>query len=169
MHFQDKIIDFLEELRQKKQDKMQNKTLTEQLLSLFKNLRVKSAKEVAEIETQQKTFWFVQSECVLMIHIDLRNKAYTFYNKNPTDQNLARLREAWASLQKSKRKTKWDWQVHFTFKCQREDFKINPKNAWEIIFKFMEGFQAHHCTFCQKSFNNTSRKLQKTTKKISLS
>ena len=106
MHFQDKIIDFLEELRQKKQDKMQNKTLTEQLLSLFKNLRVKSAKEVAEIETQQKTFWFVQSECVLMIHIDLRNKAYTFYNKNPTDQNLARLREAWASLQKSKRKTK---------------------------------------------------------------
>ena len=58
------------------QDKMENQTLTEQLLSLFENHIVKSAKEVAEIETQHKTDWFAQSEHILMIHIDLRNKAY---------------------------------------------------------------------------------------------
>ena len=106
MPFQEKIIDFLEELKQKTQDEMENETSTEQLLSLFKNHILKSAKEVAEIKTQQQAVWFVQSEHVLMIQVDLRNEVYKFYSKNPTSQNLTRLREASASLQKSKRKAK---------------------------------------------------------------
>ena len=140
---------------------MKNETLTEQLLSLFKNHIVKSAKEIAEIETQQKTDWFAQSECILMIQIDLRNEVYKFYSKNPTSQNLTRLQEACVSLQKTKRKARQDWQAHFTFKCQREDFKISPKNVWHLIFKLMEGFQAYHHIFCQKSFKIISGKTAK--------
>ena len=72
--FEKKNIDFLKELKQSMQDDMENESLTEQLLSLFENNIIKSAKEVADIRMQQKTDWFAQSECILMIHSDLRNE-----------------------------------------------------------------------------------------------
>ena len=73
MPFQEKIIDFLEELKQKKQDEMKNETSTEQLLFLFENHLVKSTKEVAEIKTQQKTDWFAQSECIHTLISEMRH------------------------------------------------------------------------------------------------
>ena len=78
MPFQEKIIDFLEELKQKKQDEMKNETSTEQLLFLFENHLVKSTKEVAEIKTQQQADWFVQSEHVLMIQVTSEMKCISF-------------------------------------------------------------------------------------------
>ena len=52
MPFREKIIDFLKEMKHKiHDDEMEDEILIEQLLTLFKNHLVKSAKEVAEIKT----------------------------------------------------------------------------------------------------------------------
>ncbi len=35
---------------------------------------------------------------------------------------------------------------------QKSDFAVNPKEAWSMIFKLMEGFQKHHKVYMPKTF-----------------
>jgi hypothetical protein len=88
--------------------------------------------------------------------IKARNVAYEVFVNNPSDDNQHKLKEARHALLRSKRKAKRKWQLEFAMKCQNLDFKINPKDAWKMVFKLMEGFQSHHKTYIPKNFKNKS-------------
>jgi hypothetical protein len=63
--------------------------------------------------------------------------------------------------QEQKEETKQDWQKKFAEKCQQDDYHENPKQAWSMVFKLMEGFQRHHKTLLPKAFNNHRGKISK--------
>jgi len=44
--------------------------------------------------------------------------------------------------------------THLCQKIQKADFALNPKEAWSMVFKLMEGFQNHHKTKMPKNFKN---------------
>jgi len=56
------------------------------------------------------------------------------------------------------------WQATFANKCQREDFKANPGDAWKMVFKLIKGFQGHHCSFCQMNFKDKRGNIAKNNK-----
>ena len=62
-------------------------------------------------------------------------------------------------LQKEKIKEKM--AIRISHECQKEDFKTNPGDAWQMVFKLIEGFQGHHWSFCQKKFKNKKGKMSK--------
>jgi len=57
------------------------------------------------------------------------------------------------NLQRDKRKAKRKWQEFFARKCQHKNFKSNLKDAWDMVFKLIEGFQDHR-QFSQKNFKD---------------
>ena len=148
--FWEKIIHFLEELRQKMQDDMENETSTEQLLSLFKNHIVKSAKEVAETETQQKTDWFVQSEHDVLTLIS-EMKHISFIAKTLQSKMVQ------------------DWEKHA---CLYKNQKEKPNETGRCILHsnvkgmILKSTQKMHGQWSSKRY---LEKLQKMTKKIYLS
>jgi hypothetical protein len=74
--------------------------------------------------------------------------------KRPTEENHLLLKEGRHKLLKEKRKAKRVWQRTFAEQCQDHNFKENPKAAWNMIAKLMDGFQSHHKTFIPKIFKN---------------
>ena len=74
--------------------------------------------------------------------------------KNPSVENQANLKKARHNLLPEKWKGKWQWQYTYASKCQKNDFIIKPKEAWEMVFILMEGFQKHHQTHLPSNFKN---------------
>jgi hypothetical protein len=82
--------------------------------------------------------------------------------KNPSDSNQLLLRTTRHKLLRGKRAAKRQWQLTYASKCQKHDFCINPKEAWNMIFKLIEGFQNHHKVFIPKNFKSKSGIIAKT-------
>ncbi len=74
--------------------------------------------------------------------------------KQPSEPNHCMLKEARHHLLREKRKAKQRWQFTYAEKCQKADFAINPKEAWSMVFKLMEGFQKHHKTYMPRNFKS---------------
>ena len=70
-----------------------------------------------------------------------------------------KLKKTHANLQREKRRVKCKWQSYLTEKCQCDQFKVDLKAAWDIVFKIMEGFTAHHRKFNLKCFANNKGKI----------
>jgi hypothetical protein len=64
------------------------------------------------------------------------------------------LREARHELLREKRRAKRKWQYEYAEKCKKRDFILNPKEAWRMVFKLMEGFQKHHRNNLPKNFKS---------------
>ena len=56
------------------------------------------------------------------------------------EENTNKLREARHKLLREKRRAKRKWQYEYAEKCKKRDFILNPKEAWRMVFKLMEGF-----------------------------
>ena len=67
-----------------------------------------------------------------------------------------KLKETRHNLLREKRKAKRQWQYTYASKCQKANFIIKPKEAWEMVFKLMEGFQGHHRTHLPSNFKNAN-------------
>jgi len=89
--------------------------------------------------------------------------------KNPPEPNGQNLKSARRKLLREKRQGKRHWQFFFASNCQSIHFKSNPKAAWKMVFKLMEGFQAHHKTYLLKNFKSKSGTEAKNLKKMSKS
>jgi len=63
------------------------------------------------------------------------------------------------NLLREKRKAKRKWQAEFAEKCQKKDFRTNPKEAWQMVRQLMNGFQKHHKPLVQKLFKNKMGKI----------
>jgi hypothetical protein len=85
-------------------------------------------------------------EPILTNLINERNQAYKSFLKRPSEENHQMLKDARKLLLRGKRRAKRQWQFTFAERCRREDFTSNPKEAWSMIFKLMEGFQGNHKT-----------------------
>ena len=114
------------------------------LLDHFEKHIVHAATEATQIELCNRPNWFMQSETILLKLITIRNHAYKLYVQNRNELTHTNLQTARSNLQREKRNAKQRWQLHFAERCKREDFKTNPKSAWDIMFKLIEGFQGHH-------------------------
>jgi hypothetical protein len=69
--------------------------------------------------------------------------------------------------EESKKKAKRNWPWVYTEKCQHRNFQENPKHAWKMVFKMIEGFQSHHKSFVPEMFKNSKGKTPKdSTKKL---
>jgi hypothetical protein len=64
--------------------------------------------------------------------------------KNPSETNHQNLKTARQNLLREKERAQRHWQFTFASNCQTTHFKVNPKEAWKMVFKLMEGFQNHH-------------------------
>jgi len=62
------------------------------------------------------------------------------------------------------RQAKCKWQLNFTKKCKREQFKNDLTAAWDIGFKITECFQAHHKDYKPESFLNSKGKISSSPK-----
>ena len=158
--FKEKIVDFINSIREENEDNATPSDLTPtETLSMFEDFVVKTAKETAESEVKTRPDWFTQSEQTLLKHIKLRNHAHKNYTNLANNENHQKLRQARANLQRVKRKAKRTWQNYLAAKCQRENFKDDPKAAWDIIFEIIEGFNAHHHKYNPKNFANARGKI----------
>ncbi len=99
---------------------------------------------------------FTEAEHTVINLIDNRNWAFKTYVKQPSEENHQKLKEARHQLLKEKRKAKRQWQFAYAKKCKKPDFVINPKEAWSMIFKLMEGFQKHHKVYIPKNFKSVN-------------
>jgi hypothetical protein len=119
---------------------------------------VETAKEVASTETKKRPDWFTDMEPLLTNLINERNQAYKSFLKHPSEVNHQMLKDARKLLLREKRRAKRQWQFTFAERCRREDFISNPKEAWSMIFKLMEGFQGHHKTHMPRNFKTKTGK-----------
>jgi hypothetical protein len=127
---------------------------------------VKSASEVAEYGITRKPDWFTESESLLLELIEKRKSTLKNYMKHGSTETNEILKQPRHNLKNEKKKAKREWQKTFAEKCQQEDFRKNPKQAWSMIFKLMEGFQGHHTNpCCQKCSKTIEEKLPKTPRK----
>ncbi len=124
------------------------------IMNEFEDFIIQTAEDVASTERRFRPDWFTEAETILMELISKRNEAFKNYVKRPINENLLILKEACHNLLREKRKAKREWQRLFAEKCQSRDFKDNPKEAWNMVFKLMEGFQSHHQTFIPRNFKN---------------
>jgi hypothetical protein len=85
--------------------------------------------------------------------ISKRSLAFKNFVKQPFEENGQNLKEARHQLLREKRRAKRHWQFVYAKKCKKSDFAVNPKEAWSMIFKHMEGFQKHHKVYMPKNFN----------------
>jgi hypothetical protein len=46
-------------------------------------------------------------------------------------------------------------------KCQSDHLKINPREAWDMVFKLMEGFHTHHRRNTEKNFKSKDGRIAK--------
>ena len=120
----------------------------------FEDFIVQTAEDVASTERRFRPDWFTEAETTLLELISKRNEAFKNYVKRPINENLLILKEARHNLLREKRKAKREWQRLFAEKCQNHDFKDNPKEAWNMVFKLMEGFQSHHKTLIPRNLKN---------------
>jgi hypothetical protein len=61
--------------------------------------------------------------------------------KKGTSEIQETLREARRNILRETRRAKCNWQLEFSKNCQRKNCQANPTEAWQMIFKLMEGFQ----------------------------
>jgi predicted DNA binding CopG/RHH family protein len=101
--------------------------------------------------------WFTESEKILLDAIEKRNNAFKAHIKHPSESNQINLREARHHLLRIKRKAKRQWQFAYASKCKKADFVVKPKEAWDMVFKLMEGFQKHHHTYLPANFKKQKR------------
>ena len=149
-NFQKKINEYLENLQPEKVELLS----PSDLLNDFEEHIVQSALDVAAREEKVRPDWFTESEKILLDAIEKRNNAFKNNIKHPTESNQNKLREARHHLLREKRKAKRQWQYAYASKCKKNDFAINPKEAWDMVFKLMEGFQKHHHTYLPANFKN---------------
>ena len=57
------------------------------------------------------------------------------------------------------------WQSYLAKKCQCNQFKTDPKAVWDIIFKIIQGFNAHHNKYNPQNFANDEGKIAMTNTK----
>ncbi len=131
----------------------------DELIQLFENHIVEAAKEVAEKEVTSKPDWFTASEDTLIKLIHIRNEALKNFMEKGTAETQENLRETRRNLLREKRKAKRKWQFNFAENCQKKDFRSNPKEAWQMVFRLMDGFQKHHRKATQKLFKNQKGKV----------
>jgi hypothetical protein len=149
-NFKNKISDFLNNLTP---DDF-NLLSTNDLLNKFEESVVDTATELAEREIKKRPDWFTESEDLLIELIGIRNNAFKKCLKSPSEENTMKLREARHHLLREKRKAKRKWQYQYAEKCRKKDFILNPKEAWSMVFKLMEGYQKHHRISIPKNFKS---------------
>ncbi len=93
--------------------------------------------------------------------IETRNIAYKNFMKHPNGGNQQKLKDSRCNLLRNKRKAKRQWQFEFTQNCQKQSFKLNPKQVWKMVFKLMEGYQSHHRAYMPKKNTINQEKKQK--------
>jgi len=148
--FQDKVNEFFEELSY---EAAVHQTPSELLNNLERHI-VKCVNKVASTETKNRPDWFSEAEPVLVDLIGRRNQAFKQCVKQLLEENQTKLKEARHQLLREKRRAKQQWQLAYAKKCKKDDFALNPKEAWSVVFKLMEGFQNHHKTKMPKNFKN---------------
>ena len=124
------------------------------LLNNFEQYIVDTATELAEKEIRKRPDWFTESQDILLELINERNIAFKNKLKRPSEENTMKLREARHQLLREKRKAKRNWQFQYAEKCKKKDFILNPKEAWNMVFKLMDGFQKHHKNILPKNFKS---------------
>ena len=98
-----------------------------------------------------------QSIDILLDLINKRNIAFKNRLKCPSQENSNKLREARHQLLREKCKAKRKWQFQYTEKCKKKDIILNPKEAWNMVFKLIDRFQKHHKNILQKKIQIQSR------------
>jgi hypothetical protein len=151
-NFQEKVNEFFQKLT----PKLAIFSSPSVLLDEFEKHIIKNALEVAPKEERNRPDWFTEDEENLIDLIEARNLAYKKFMKHPNDGNQQKLKDSRRNLLRSKRKAKRQWQFEFAQECQKQSFKLNPKKAWKLVFKLMEGFQSHHRAYIPKKFKNKS-------------
>ena len=149
-NFKKKISDFLNNLTP---DDL-NLLSTNDLLNKFEEYVVETATELAEREIKKRPDWFSESEDLLIELIGIRNNAFKKCLKCPSEENTKKLRDARHHLLREKRRAKRKWQYQYAEKCKKKDFILNPKEAWNMVFKLMEGYQKHHRNILPKNFKS---------------
>jgi hypothetical protein len=56
--------------------------------------------------------------------------------------------------------------THLSQQMPKHDFCINLKEAWNMVFKLLEGFQNHHKVFIPKKSNQNVERSQNLMKKM---
>jgi hypothetical protein len=130
-----------------------------ELLNKFEDHIVKCAKEAATTQVRARSDWFSQAEHTLIELINKRNEAFKKCMKNPSAENHQNLKIARHELLREKRRAKRKWQYFFAERCQTSHLKTNPKEAWNMIFRLMDGFQTHHRTNVEKIFKSKNGKV----------
>jgi hypothetical protein len=148
--FQEKVNDFFSNLT----PELAIFSSPSKLLDEFEKHIVNNAREIAPKEKKERLDWFTEDENNLINLIESRNIAYKNFMKTPNDENQQKLKESRHTLLKSKRKTKRQWQLEYTERCRKQDFRINPKEAWSMVFKIMEEYQNHHKVCMPRNFKN---------------
>jgi hypothetical protein len=68
---------------------------------------------------------------LVCLSVDVRNIAYKNFMKHPNDGNQQKLKVSRQNLLRNKRKAKRQCQFEFAQNCQKQSFKVNPKEAWK--------------------------------------
>ena len=123
-----------------------------ELIDEFESHIAEAAFEVAAAETKTRPDWFTEAEQVLIDAIEKRNIAFKNHLKHPSELNKQTLREARHHLLREKRKAKRQWQLAYAARCKKKDFCVHPKEAWQMVFRLMEGFQKHHRVYLPRNF-----------------
>ena len=118
------------------------------------HLVVQSALNIAAKVKKSRPDWFTESEKALLDAIEKRNNAFKAHIKHPSESNQTNLHEARHHLLCIKCKAKRQRQFAYTSKCKKADFIAKPKEAWDMVFKLMKGFQKHHHTYLPANFKN---------------
>jgi hypothetical protein len=134
-NFQKKVNEFFDELSF---DSTINLSPSELLDELETHI-VKEANEKAKVKVRKRPDWFSEVEQELTDLIKERNQAFKAFVKQPSEENHRKLKDTRRWLQKEKRKAKRQWQFAYAKECKKTDFTVNPKEAWSMIFKLMEG------------------------------
>jgi hypothetical protein len=124
------------------------------ILDNFEKHIYQAAYDLAASECRKRPDWFTESEETLLEAIQDRNAAFKCFVKHPSETTRQNLREARHRLLRIKRIAKRKWQFEYASKCQKSDFCLKPKDAWNMVFKLMEGFTSHHKKYMPKNFKS---------------
>jgi len=145
--FQKKVDEYFDELNE-----FSIFSTPSELIENFEDHITAAAFEVATTETKHRADWFTEAEETLLNYIEKRNDAFKNYLKHPTEDNHISLKQARHTLLREKRKAKRQWQLEYANKCKKKDLCLKPKEAWNMVFKLMEGFTKHHRNYLPNNF-----------------
>jgi len=158
--FKEKIVVYINSIEANEVESMTTLSPSE-TLSKFESFVVNCAKEVAETEIKTHPDWFTQSKKSMFYHNKIWNCDYKQHLISNTEENHSKLKSTHSTLQCIKRQAKRKWQSFLADCCQRKEFKDDPKAIWNIVFKIIEGFNAHHKKYSPKTFSNSKGDITK--------